>query len=47
MTPLLQITAAQLLFYAPMWGVAWLVMSEERRAIRQWAAYDLSLALGA
>ncbi len=46
MSPLILLTCFQMLLYAGMWGLAWVVIGDERRAVVHWLVYALGLALG-
>lgn len=46
MSPLILLTCFQMLLYAGMWGLAWVVIGDERRAVGHWLLYVLCLALG-
>lgn len=46
MSLLILLACFQTLLYAGMWGLAWLVIGDERRAVTHWLIYSLSLGVG-
>jgi diguanylate cyclase (GGDEF)-like protein len=46
MSALLQLTCFQMLIYAGMWIAGWVIVGEERRAVRHWLGFNLLLAVG-
>lgn len=50
MTPdpsqLISLVGFQMLLYAAMWGAAWMILTEERRALGHWLLFSLLLSVG-